>query len=79
MAQSHLVVQMSSQVQYFPVACSKKKLKDIGTAPTISYPYGFFDGVVANTIGEVGIQLAISPHHCYSLKMGFGLSSNTRA
>ena len=68
-----------SLMNAYPTSLKPPKIKVVGLTPVLRYPYGFFDGVVANTIGGASIQLAISLHHCYSLKMGFGLSSNTRA
>ena len=43
------------------------------------YPIGFFDGAFANNNGGTGVYLVISKEHFYYIKMGCGLSTNTRA
>ena len=43
------------------------------------YPIGFFDGVSTNNHEGTGVYLVISKEHFYYIKMGCGLSTNTRA
>ena len=45
--------------------------------PVIDYPFSFFDGASTNLNGGVGVELLISQDHYFSIKMGFGQSTNT--
>ena len=49
------------QVISFPAVCKKiRKSRNVGNAPDLPYPFGFFDGDATNKIGGVGIFLVIS-------------------
>ena len=50
----------------------------VGLAPVLKYPYGFFNGAGAKSIGGAGIHLAISPLHYFCMKLACGLNTNTR-
>ena len=57
----------------------KHKVRNIGSAPILSYPTGFSDGAAANLTKGAGILLLISQSHHFNIKMGCGKSTNTRA
>ena len=67
------------QVISFPEDRSKKKVRKVGLAPTISYPVGFFDGAAASKIGGASITLSLNLSHVFHIKLGCGASTNTRA
>ena len=43
------------------------------------YPVGFFDGASANKTRGVGVHIILSNEHYFHLKLGCGLSTNTRS
>ena len=55
------------------------KLRNIGSALVLVYPYGFFDGAPVDQLGGAGIIIAINNVHTFYFKLGCGLSTNTRA
>ena len=68
------------QVNSYPVIHNKKyRTRNLGTAPVLTYPTGYFDGVAANQRGGVGIYLLINQTHFFYIKLGCGHSTNTRA
>ena len=66
-------------LHYYPILGIKTKSRNIGIAPVMVFTFGFFDGVVAESKGGVGIFIAISSTHSLSFKLGCGPSTNTRA
>ena len=48
-------------------------------APSFDFPAGFFDGAGSNGIGGIGVHILISEEHYFCIKMGGGLSMNTRS
>ena len=55
----------------------KKKIRIIGSAPILDYPYGFFDGAATVNMGGAAIFIAINNVHSFSIKLGCGISTNT--
>ena len=53
--------------------------RNIGPAPTMTFPAGFFDGASTKNKGGVGVQLMLSNDHHFCFKLGVGLSTNTRS
>ena len=52
--------------------------QNIGPAPVVTYPSGFFDGATTKNLRGVGIYLLINQSHFFCIKLGCGLSTNTR-
>ena len=50
-----------------------------GSPPAVHYPHDFFDGASKNNLGGVGIVLEINNIHSFSLKLGCGYNTNSRA
>ena len=47
--------------------------------PELTYPHGIFDGAIDHEIGGANIFLGLSQSHSFSIKLGYGLSTNSRA
>ena len=54
-------------------------VKIIGTPPVLSFPMGFFYEATTDTAGGAGVYILISESHQLHIKMGCGISTNTRA
>ena len=63
----------------YPVSKQKHKIRIIGPSPQISYPCGYFNGVVADDFGGAGFVLHLSDSHFLVFSLGCGKSTNTRA
>ena len=76
----HFVVHtIREQLQLYPVLSQQKtKRRNIGLAPIYDFLVGFFDGASANRTRGIGVHLLISQDHHFCIKMGVGLSTNTR-
>ena len=74
---------MINQIKYFihlyPIEKKKNKLRIVGPGPTLTYPYGFFDGADADYKGRAGFFLALNESHTFEFAMGGGLCTNTKA
>ena len=57
----------------------KVKTRIIGVAPEMVYPCGFFDEVAVDSFGGAGVHIAINSTYSIFVKLGCGLSTNTRA
>ena len=76
---NYIVHSLLEQLQLYPVHSQLKfKRRDIGLAPALDFPAGFFDGALANQMGGIGVHLLISQDHYIYMKMGVGWSKNTR-
>ena len=56
----------------------KKRIRNIGPSPLISYPCGFFDGATAGNIGGAGFVIHLNATYFISFSLGCGRSTNTR-
>ena len=64
----------------FPVSTQHNlSRRNIGPAPTLTFPVGFFDGASAKNKRGVGVQLMLSNDHHFCFKLGVGHSTNTRS
>ena len=68
-----------AQVQLYPSSYNKKNARIVGSMPDLTYPHGFLDGAIAHKIRRAGIFLGISQSHSFSIKLGCGFSTNSRA
>ena len=50
-----------------------------GTGPSLDFPYGFFDGAVANYKGGVSFCLVLNESHSFEFAMGAGICTNPKA
>ena len=48
------------RVQSYPLSCKKKNARIVGSMSDLTYPRGFFDGVVAHKIGGVCVITFLS-------------------
>ena len=71
--------QILSLMHAYPSTHKTKKVRVVGPEPVLKYPYGFFDGSAACSNGGAGILLTINSIHSFSLKLGCGHNTNTRA
>ena len=55
------------------------KVKIIGIPPVLSFPVGFFDGDATDTSQGARVYILLSESHQLHIKMGCGISTNTRA
>ena len=55
------------------------KLRNIGSPHVLSFPMGFFDGAATDISRGAGVYILISEFHQLHIKMGCGISTNTRA
>ena len=77
---NYIVHSLLEQLQLYPVHSQlKSKRRDIGLAPVLDFPVGFFDGASTNQMGGIGVYLLISHDHYICTKMGVGHSTNTRS
>ena len=74
-----VLFQVDHLMQYYSVPVKKYKLRNIGYAPKMVFPCGFFDGATTASQGGVGVYISISSSHSLSFKLGCGPSTNTRA
>ena len=63
---------------YCPSIEKRKKPKILGPSPTLVYPYGFFDGALANC-GGTGYILHLNETHSFEFAVGIGQCTNTKA
>ena len=76
----HTVYYILEQLKLHPsVTHNRRKIRNIGLAPSIIYPTGYFDGATAKLIGGIGVHLLISHDHDFHLNTGIGSSAKTRA
>ena len=66
-------------LHYYPILGIKTKSRNIGIAPVMVFPCGFFYGAIAELEGGAGIFIAIISTHILSFKLGCGPSTNIRA
>ena len=74
-----LMSKVDFYIHSFPVPVKKKKVGNIGLAPLLVYPVGFFNGATADGKGGAGIYLAFNSDPHFHINLGCGLSTNTMA
>ena len=57
----------------------RKKVRNIGNPPVLSFPMGFFDGAAIETFGGAVVYILISESHQLHIILGCGIGTNTRA
>ena len=57
----------------------RPKARNNGDPPLKHFPMDFFDGAATDSKGGVGVCIWINEHHYIEMKLGSGLSTNTRA
>ena len=75
-----IALAIKNQLLHYPVKLQHNiSRRNIGPAPTLNYPVGFFDGASTRNKGGAGIMLMLSLEHHFHFKMGLGISTNARA
>ena len=62
----------------YPVPENKLKIRNIGSAHVLVYPYGFFLWSSSSQDGWCMVYTFYKQFHTFNIKLGFGLSTNTR-
>ena len=76
----NIIFQIENLAQLYQPPCRKeKKLRVLGSCPSLAYPCGFSDGVAAKNIGGVGICIFLNKTHSFEFALGAGTCTNTKA
>ena len=68
-----------SPARPFTTKGKNKKIRQIGQAPVMNYPCGYFDGASITSSAGVGLCLFLKENHHLDIAIGIGGGTNTKA